>query len=124
MKRARSQRSVETNLALGQRNSQIDPAIRIPYVIFLVLVFALAIVHHETLYSMVRIWARSNAFAHGFLIFPISLFLIWLRRHPLWRAGVDPALWLFVPLLALTALWILADLTKIQVVKQLTVVNL
>ena len=34
-------------------------------------------VFHETFQSMVSIWWRSETFAHGFLIFPISIWLIW-----------------------------------------------
>ena len=30
----------------------------------------------ETLLSMVAIWQRSETFAHGYLIFPISIYLI------------------------------------------------
>ncbi|HEX7971153.1 MAG TPA: archaeosortase/exosortase family protein, partial [Thiobacillus sp.] len=30
-----------------------------------------------TFHSMVAVWARSETFAHGYLIFPISAWLIW-----------------------------------------------
>src|SRR4051794_15868540 len=33
--------------------------------------------------SMVSIWRRSDTFAHGFLIVPIFLYLVWRERHAL-----------------------------------------
>ncbi len=36
-----------------------------------------------TFSSMVQIWARSETFTHAFLILPITLYLIWLRRGEL-----------------------------------------
>ncbi|HEY6130475.1 MAG TPA: archaeosortase/exosortase family protein, partial [Halioglobus sp.] len=40
----------------------------------------LLLIYRETAMSMVSIWSRSETFAHGFLIVPISLWLIWTRR--------------------------------------------
>jgi len=37
-------------------------------------------VYYDTWVSIVKIWLRSGTFAHGFLIIPISLWLIWIRR--------------------------------------------
>jgi len=33
--------------------------------------------------AMVEIWMRSETFAHGFVVAPISLWLIWRMRHRL-----------------------------------------
>ncbi|MDR1662283.1 MAG: exosortase A [Azoarcus sp.] len=43
----------------------------------------------ETALSMARVWARSDTFMHGFLVPPISLWLIWRERRVL--AGMAPA---------------------------------
>jgi len=37
-------------------------------------------VFHETALSVAEIWERSETFAHGFLILPISLWLVWRER--------------------------------------------
>ena len=44
--------------------------------------FALCLLflYGQTTLSMIAIWSRSDTFAHGFLILPISLWLIWERR--------------------------------------------
>src|SRR5690606_9274479 len=41
-----------------------------------------------TLHSMIEVWERSETFAHGYLIFPISAWLIWRKRAEL--ARIEP----------------------------------
>jgi len=76
----------------------------------------------ETSVSMVSIWWRSDTFAHGFLIVPISAYLIWMERHYL--AGLKPRP-LYPGLLLLFGLgvtWLLAKLVDVQVVQQYSMV--
>src|SRR5688572_9339707 len=35
----------------------------------------------DTLMSLVVTWYRSETFSHGFLVLPLSLYLVWIRRH-------------------------------------------
>ena len=44
-------------------------------------VTALLLLFYQTTLSTVAIWHRSETFAHGYLIFPISAYLIWSRRE-------------------------------------------
>ena len=44
----------------------------------------------DTAYSMVATWIRAETFAHGFLIVPISAWLIWDRRHTVAALGPRP----------------------------------
>ena len=37
--------------------------------------------YSDTISSLIEIWSRSATFAHGYLIFPISLWLIWRNRR-------------------------------------------
>jgi exosortase A len=77
-----------------------------------------------TVRSILTVWNSSDTFAHGYVILPISLWLIWRRRenfslHP-------PRPW--APGLALVALlgagWLAAQLGEVQVVSQYTFVAL
>jgi exosortase len=43
--------------------------------------FALAF--HSTLNSLLNVWATSEDYSHGFLIIPVSLYLIWRKRQEL-----------------------------------------
>jgi exosortase A len=79
-------------------------------------------IHAATVESIVAIWWRSETFAHGFLIVPIVLALIWYRRHELAELIPRPD-WLGVLLLAgAGALWLAGYAGEVLVVKQLAVV--
>ncbi|MDD1621966.1 MAG: exosortase A, partial [Methylococcaceae bacterium] len=78
----------------------------------------------ETWHSITDIWYRSETFAHGYLVAPISLWLIWTRRaqyRPL-QPIADP-----LGLLAMAgcgAVWLTADLIDVLVVQQWAVVGI
>src|SRR5262245_48803472 len=72
----------------------------------------------DTLLSMMAIWRSSETFAHGFLIAPISAWLIWQRRHILAQLDLRPA-YLAMPLLALAGfVWFFAGLGGVVVAQQ------
>ncbi|MES2758037.1 MAG: exosortase A [Pseudomonadota bacterium] len=87
------------------------------------LIIALALllpflIHYATAESIVSIWNRSETFAHGYIIVPISLWLAWQRRETLQRMTATP-FWPGFVLLALCGLgWLLAELGDVQIVKQ------
>lgn len=76
------------------------------------------LIYFDTLMSMVATWNSSETFAHGYIIFPISLWLVWKRRAVL--ACMSPApFWPAVFLLACVGFgWLLAELAKVQVAQQ------
>jgi exosortase A len=83
---------------------------------------ALLLVYYQTAAGMVSIWSRSDTFAHGFLILPISLWLAWTRRDLLASVVARPAGWVALFLLPLGFVWLLAWLVDVAVIKQLALV--
>lgn len=82
------------------------------------LLVALTGLFWPTFYSMAEVWERSETFTHGYLIFPISAWLIWGRRHHLARLKPQPE-WRGLAGLALSGMaWLLADAGSVQVVAQ------
>ncbi|MHB1213729.1 MAG: exosortase A [Thiobacillus sp.] len=71
-----------------------------------------------TFYSMVEVWERSETFTHGFLIFPISAWLIWRKRDELIPIRPRPDLRGLILLAAAGAGWLLADAGSVNVVAQ------
>ena len=71
-----------------------------------------------TVRSIVSIWNSSETFAHGYVILPISLWLIWRRRQNFSLYPPRP----YAPALILLALlgagWLAARLGEVQVVSQ------
>jgi exosortase A len=75
-------------------------------------------IHWRTAESLVAIWWRSETFAHGFLIAPITLWLVWLKRGELARL-MPAADYLGLVLLAGASLaWLVAQAGQVQVVQQ------
>ena len=83
---------------------------------------ALLYVYHATALSMVAIWARSETFAHGFLILPISLWLIYIRWDEIATVRPQPNLFLSALLLPVGLVWLVAALVDVQVLQQLALV--
>jgi exosortase A len=75
-----------------------------------------------TVRSIVSIWNSSETFAHGYVILPISLWLVWRRRANFSLYPPTP----YAPALALLALlgagWLASQLGEVQVVSQYTFV--
>lgn len=71
-----------------------------------------------TFLSMEEVWARSETFAHGYLIVPISIWLIWRKRGELAQIRPRPDLRGLLLLAAAGAGWLLADAGSVSVVAQ------
>lgn len=93
------------------------------FITLLVIVHVLWI-YYETAWSIVAIWLRSDTYAHGFLIVPFSLYMIWKRRDVLATTVCRPN---FLPLAILAGLgvgWLLASLASVLSVEQYTLVTM
>jgi exosortase A len=84
----------------------------------LMAVLAPFIIYAGTAQSIVSIWNSSETFAHGYIILPISLWLIWKRREVLARMSPTPY-WPALLSLAVCGFgWLLAEMGDVQVVRQ------
>ncbi len=78
--------------------------------------------YYSSFASMLSIWIRSDTFAHGFLIFPITIWLIWRNRSQVLSINPRPNL-LGLPLLAFMGfVWLVAVYAGVLVIEQLAVV--
>lgn len=78
----------------------------------------------DTTAGMVRVWLVNETYTHGFLILPISLWLVWQNRQQL--AALTPqadfrALIVLIPCLLG---WLLATLVDVQLLRQLGMIAL
>ena len=81
----------------------------------------LVLLYWSTIVATVSQW-RTSAFAHGFLVIPISAYLVWSRRKRLALLKPVPT-FLALPFLALFALgWLLGQLTSTGVLQQFCLV--
>jgi exosortase A len=74
--------------------------------------------------SMIVIWSRSETFAHGFIVLPIVLYLLWRKRDEIATIVSRP----FVPAIALLpvlgALWLVATRLGVDSVAQFAMVGM
>ena len=85
---------------------------------------AILLLYRETAMAMVAIWARSDTFAHAFLVPPITLWLIWRLRHSLSPLTARPSVLAIVMLAATGLIWLLGELAAVGVLTQFTLVSM
>ena len=100
-------------LPMSARSRWLQPALLTGAVLLL-----LVAVFWPTLYSMIEIWERSETFTHGYLVFPISAWLIWRQRAELAQVQPVPDLRGLLLLAVSGAAWLLADAGSVNVVAQ------
>ncbi|MCW8889422.1 MAG: exosortase A [Sedimenticola sp.] len=88
------------------------------------LLITLLLIFHETAWSMVSIWYRSETFAHGFIILPITLWLIWEKRKVLSELTVSPEYRAITLLVVAGFMWLLGYLVSALVIQQLAFVGM
>ncbi|WP_219134461.1 exosortase A [Janthinobacterium sp. UMAB-60] len=86
--------------------------------ILLLALAAVVLLYHATFWSMLELWSRSQTFAHGFLIVPISCWLAWRQRARLAALAPQPSWHGLLLLGALGLAWLLADAANVSVVEQ------
>jgi exosortase A len=92
---------------------------RTPAILTIALVLAVLAIFWQTSWSMVSIWIRSETFTHGFLILPISAYLIWQRRKDLLQFTPAPNWWGIPLLIGLGLVWLVAHSASVLVLEQL-----
>jgi exosortase A len=80
--------------------------------------------YRDTFMAMVSIWDRSETFAHGFVIAPISAWLIWRRRHFIRNLPIEPSLFGVVAGLGAGFAWLLGELASVDAVSQFAFIGM
>tara|TARA_R110001599_G_scaffold13969_2_gene61758 strand:+ start:22068 stop:23609 length:1542 start_codon:yes stop_codon:yes gene_type:complete len=83
---------------------------------------AVLAVFHETVISMIQVWVEGETFAHGFLILPICLWLVWRERAALVEQMAEPAFWVVSLTFLGVPLWLAGWLVDVNLVQQLALV--
>ncbi|HBV21654.1 MAG TPA: exosortase A [Nitrosomonas sp.] len=81
-------------------------------------VTGILIIYHETAWSMVATWYRSDTYAHGFLILPFVIYLIWTKRGSIVALDQQPSPTALMGLCVLGFLWLISELASVQVLAQ------
>jgi exosortase len=60
--------------------------------------FVSALLFAPVISELVQMWSTKDDYSHGFLVIPISLYMVWQKRHRLHKFFVEPS-WLGLPIL-------------------------
>jgi len=102
------------------KNNQLSfPVYIVSILLFSILIF------FDTWKSLVDIWIRSDTYAHGFLVIPASLWLIWQNKalHP-YLQPTKPSYLGLAFILCNGTFWLFAAMTQILVIQQLALVGM
>lgn len=102
----------------------VPTALKRPLLALVLLQVAIVLLYWDTAAAMVGIWARSDTFAHGFLVPPISLWLIWRGRDRLVGLQPKPSLPWLIPMALAAGAWLLGDLVGVNGLTQFALVAL
>ena len=78
----------------------------------------------ETAWLIVNTWESSRSFSHCFLIVPIFLYLVWVRRGPLLALRPKPNYGMLLAVALLAAVWLAGSMGDVNVVKEFALVAL
>lgn len=94
------------------------------HLLFGLLLLAYVLTYLSTLRTLVEVWNGDGTFQYAFLIVPITLFLVWSRRHEVAALGFSPSPIGLVLVAAMSGLWLVGNLTGVLLVQHFAVVAL
>jgi exosortase A len=83
---------------------------------------AVLLVFHETALELAQIWWRSETFAHGLIVAPISCWLIWNKRQRLATEVIRPSFAALIPLGLGGFGWLLGRATSVAALEHFALV--
>ena len=102
----------------------IGPGWRRALLALLLLWGAILWLHRDTAAAMVHIWDRSETYAHAWVVPPLTLWMIWRLRAQVLALNPRPALWLLLPVIGSSALWLMGELVAVNTATQFALVAL
>ena len=91
------------------------------FITCLAMVFLLAI-FWDTAASAGKTWWFDRTYGHGILVFPISIYLIWQRRHGVMAARPAPSAWGLLGMGAGAFGWLVGDAAGLQIAEQISLI--
>lgn len=101
---------------------RLPPAWRSALPLMAAAIFAILAIYADTAKSIVAIWRSSDTFAHGYLIVPIALVLVWIKRREVAVLAPRPDALGFLLLAAAGFAWLAAEAAQVQVLAQYALV--
>jgi len=96
----------------------------VPALLFAIVLIIVFTTYFDSFRSIVSKWSNDAAYSHGFLILPISAWLVWRKRAELSAVAITPSAWGVLATASCTLVWMVARGSGILVVEQFSAVAL
>lgn len=93
------------------------------FIIYSVLI-VLPLIFFQTSQSMISVWNNNETFTHGFLIFPISFWLIWQKKENLNQLNPDIELRLLFIIFPILFFWYISKIVGVNITQQFALILL
>ena len=110
-------------LSEASRTTSLKELKESSYIVLIVIV-SILFIFYEATESIVTTWIRSETYAHGFIIFPFSMYMIWKKRATLYDLAHYPEFKWLIVLGVLGFGWLLAFLSSVLIVKQFALISM
>jgi len=81
-------------------------------------------IYLETSASLIRTWASSDLYSHGFLVLPVTGYMLWRRRHQLQALPVRPFIWGVVGIGLAGTVWWIGETTATNTLRHLGLIGM
>lgn len=108
--------------ALGPTSLATHAGWRVALPAVILTLVAILVLFRETALGMINIWARSDTYAHGFLVPPITIWLIWRMRERVVMTAPRHSYPALLLLAAAGFAWLLGEMATANVVPQFALV--
>lgn len=97
---------------------------RNPLILLFIAIAVTPLLLINTTVSMIHVWKVNETFTHGFLVFPITFWLIWQKKDQLRLLKVSPEPWVLALFIVLLFGWFISSVVDVQVVQQLSMISI
>lgn len=108
--------------------TEVPPAFRAtlsrwyPFALLVATIAWAVVWHGDAVAQMVKIWWRSETFAHGLVIYPISIWLIYRTRAQLASVPIRPCPWALIAIGLVSFAALLGELSGVNAVREYAIV--
>ena len=87
-----------------------------------ILLAALSALYYPAMLRLVQYWHRSEDYSHGFLIIPLSLYMIWQKRDELRRVIVQPNNAGLILTISAVGIYVIAEFAGVMTLAALSII--
>ncbi len=109
-------------MKFASEQSTADRQVLKAFAVVLVTIFTVLVIYADTFSLMASVWLRSDTFAHGLLVVPVTVYLLFRARYILVERDPEVKWLLLLPLVFLVGLWLMASISAVNVIAEFALI--